>query len=672
MNRYRVYIKKARPNILGNLIPTPEPPHSPILLYSNYIPVDNLHSYELKKIQGSQVKKYSIFEYDSEKTQIASSPLDNTVLDGDHIHVDESAIGNRHRKPYKYIPANASIKYIKIYIMDSDIDEDGIINSYMLLRSESAILIHDSGTIDEKYHLLNATLTLTDNSAGSFEFGVHKKHIYYKTKMNLWTDTIYITRTYSDGSERICWDGRIISEEYDTSENKFYHAEGALNYLADMRVQENIKKLDANDGDPDDFDPSELTVAEFIDDYILGDINGRNDICNRMDRTLYYSKNIDNMEANVPDFYNCIEGSTIHIDTGSTFEWHTIFESGLKWISDIKEAFHAHFKIRYRYYDSPSDDTICRVLTGVKDFEKTYELKKIEFGKNLKLNWNEIRYYKMGNDVKVYKVVMNFYVDLLSGNTNDEKIQNAVNSGRLSELPTGNGTPYTIVRNKAYANTLYNRLPKIYARFGKDIFSGKITKNITNFATRILPKGAEWEDQNGTRRHVYLNYGYVIEDGKKVGAWTRGVSTWIEDVSLIKQYGLSTAIVTFEDCQTPAKLKTEAENWFKDLKKEIISKNIEMSLTSLFSSIVPAESDPVADNEYLDVWTQVIAEIPELGITSEDPEKYYISSVSIPIDNYINTQVTLSSLSTKISDNSISSGDITGYSKGIIDSSSSS
>ena len=347
MNRYRVYIKKARPNILGTLILHSQPGYeSSAHADSDYIPVDNLHSYELKKIQGSQVKIYNIFEYDSEKTPIVSNPLDVTVLAGDHIHVDER-VGYRNHKPYKYIPANASIKYIKIIIMDSDIadTEREIVNSYMFLRSESAILIHDSGAINEKYHLLNATLTLTDNSAGSFEFGVHKKHIYYKTKINLWTDTIYITRTYSDGSERICWDGRIISEEYDTSENKFYHAEGALNYLADMRVQENIKDADS---DPADLDPNELTVAEFIDDYILSDINGRNDICNRMDRTLYYSKNIDNMVANVPDFYNCIEGSTIHIDTGSTFEWRTIFESGLKWINDIKEAFHAHFKIRYR------------------------------------------------------------------------------------------------------------------------------------------------------------------------------------------------------------------------------------------------------------------------------------------------------------------------------------
>ena len=667
MNRYRVYIKKARSNILGNL-PLHYQPGYESIAYANsdYIPVDNLYSYELKKIQGSQVKIYDIYEYDSEKTQIASSPLDNTVLDGDHIHVDES-VGHRNNKPYKYIPANASIKYIKIYIWDSDIFVKGIVDSYMFLRSESAILIHDSGAIDEKYHLLNATLTLTDNSAGSFEFGVYKKHIYYKTKMNLWTDTIYITRTYSDGSERICWDGRIISEDYDSSGNRSYHAEGALNYLADMRVQENIKDTD------DDLDPSELTVAEFIDGYILGDINWRNDACNRMDRALYYSKNIDHMVTNVPDFYNCNEGSTIHIDTGSTFEWRTTFESGLKWIDDIKEAFRAHFKIRYRYYDSPSDDTICRVLTGVKDFEKTYELKKIEFGKDLKLNRDEIRYYKMGNDVKVYKVATDTYVDLLPGNTNDEKIQYAVNYYRLSELPTGAGTLYTIENDKAFANTLYNRLPKIYARFGKDIFSGKITKNITNFATRILPKGAEWEDLNGIKRYVYLNYDYITgSDGKKRGNWTSNKSAWIEDVSLIKQYGLNTAIVTFEDCQSSSQLETEAIKWFNDLKKEIISKNIEMSLTSLFSSIVPAESDPVADNEYLDVWTQVIAEIPELGITSEDPEKYYISSVSIPIDNYINTQVTLSSLSTKISDNSISSGDITGYSKGIIDSSSSS
>lgn len=566
MNRYRVYIKQARPNILGALSDTSTDGNQVI---SNLIAVNKSYSYEFKRItpiDGGDIS-YTIYEYQNEHGFSVSTKTITYNLNSD----------DPNKKPYKYTP-ESGINFVRIGIRD--IDAQSKKDSYMFLRSASAILVHDSGAIDEKYHLVNATLTLTDNSAGSFEFVIHKKHLYYSTKINLWTDTIYVTRTYSDGSEKICWDGRIIYEQIDSSGNRVYHAEGALSYFNDIRVLETKANYFTI--------PSQLTVYSFINEFVIGDFNERNAQCSRIDRSFYYSKNIQNPVNDVPDFYNCQEGSTIYIDQGSSFEWQTSYESGFTWLSNIRESFDAHFKIRYRDYDSPKNDTICRVLTGVQDFNRSLDA---------------------------------------------------------------------------------NRYPIIYAKFGLDIFSAQKTTDINNFATRILPRGAEWEDANGNQHYIYLNYDYYInESGEKIGQY-HAESLYLEDISLMKQYGVVTAIVTFENAETSAKLKSEAQKWFSDIKKELLSKNIEISLTTLFSSIVPGSSDPFADGEYLDVWTKVIAEIPELGITSDDPEEYYISSISVPIDNYLNTSVTLSSFSKNISDMAITSGDIKGYSKGIIDSS---
>ena len=52
-------------------------------------------------------------------------------------------------------------------------------------------------------------------------------------------------------------------------------------------------------------------------------------------------------------------------------------------------------------------------------------------------------------------------------------------------------------------------------------------------------------------------------------------------------------------------------------------------------------SDPFSDAEYIDIWTQIYAEIPAFGITEDSPEQYYVSEMSIPLDDYLNTQVTL-------------------------------
>ena len=78
---------------------------------------------------------------------------------------------------------------------------------------------------------------------------------------------------------------------------------------------------------------------------------------------------------------------------------------------------------------------------------------------------------------------------------------------------------------------------------------------------------------------------------------------------------------------------------------------------------------PYADPEYIDIWTRVEAEIPIFGITRDNPETYYVTGLSIPLDDPLNTSVTLSNSKALISENVISAGDIKGSAKGVIDAS---
>ena len=77
----------------------------------------------------------------------------------------------------------------------------------------------------------------------------------------------------------------------------------------------------------------------------------------------------------------------------------------------------------------------------------------------------------------------------------------------------------------------------------------------------------------------------------------------------------------------------------------------------------------MSDPEYIDIWTRIEATIPTFGITENNPEIYYVMSLDIPLDNYLNTSVTLSNKNMLISENTIQSGDIKGTTDGIIDTS---
>ena len=654
---YRVYVKRAKDNIIGDVVrgqissqgvATEDPTETRWYITKSFLSVDSSHTYELVKIFGSNVS-YMVYEYTSDKIYLSKQSL-------------QDRNGHDSTKSKIYVPSSLGVSYVKLAIWDTTNYPDAGYFPTMFLRSADPFLIHDSNSPEKEYHLIDPNLQLGDCTAGSFEFVIYPGHSYYQNKINLFTDTFYITRTYKNGSERIIWDGRAITEEIDADGNKAYHCEGALSYLNDIRVAGSQRgSINA-------------TVYEFINGYIVAWQSDKSQRSNRMDRSFYSYK--ENGEY--------VDTSSIFCDQGTRYAWNINYESGLKWLNDIQQTFGGHMKIRYRDYDSVKDDIICRSFTYVQDFDRTFTIQDFS---NIKIDTRIKRgsvfsYRKNARYTRaIYIANVDFTIE--SGKT----FQSYINGNKVAPLSSklvGNVTSegqidntkqYWVVNN-AYA--VYKpealRFSVLYANFGTDIFEAKKTSEINDFATYVIPRGMSIESSSGTESHIYLSTRKAYIDGKEYSYNPPKDKQGIEytsdallDISLTKQYGNVEAIVDFESANTPQVLYDQAYSWFKDIKKKIVRNNIEISLVELCKTIQNGSSDPFSDPEYVDIWTQVYAEIPAFGITNDSPEKYYVSEMSIPLDDYLNTQVTLVNKASLISDSNIGANNMQGSTKGIID-----
>ena len=654
---YRVYIKRAKDNIIGDVVrgsingrgvATEDPTATRWYITKSFLSVDSSHTYELVKIFDSNVS-YMVFEYNSDKTYLNRSSL-------------QDRNGDDSTKSKIYVPSSLSVSYVKLAIWDTTNYPDAGYFPTMFLRSADPFLIHDSNSPEKEYHLINSTLQLGDCTAGSFEFVIYPGHAYYQNKINLFTDTFYITRTYKNGSERIIWDGRAITEEIDADGNKAYHCEGALSYLNDIRVAGSQRgSINA-------------TVYEFINDYIVAQQSDKSQHSNRMDRSFYSYK--ENGEY--------VDTSSIFCDQGIQYAWNINYESGLKWLNDIQQTFGGHIKIRYRDYDSVKDNIICRSFTYVQDFDRTFTIQDFQNIKiDTRIKRGSVFSYRKG--IRFARAIYTANVDftIVSGKTFNDYINSKYITPIDSKLvgtvtredQIDNTKQYWVVNN-AYA--VYKpealRFSVLYANFGTDIFEAKKTSEINDFATYVIPRGMSIESSSGTESRIYLSTRKAYIDGKEYSynppKDKQGVeyaSDALIDISLTKQYGNVEAIVDFESANTPQLLYDQAYSWFKDIKKRIVRNNIEISLVELCKTIQNDSSDPFSDPEYVDIWTQVYAEIPAFGITSDSPEKYYVSEMSIPLDDYLNTQVTLVNKASLISDSNIGANNMQGGTKGIID-----
>lgn len=652
MNKYRVYIKKPKKNIIydpvfkeGTINSNGE--YSTVQWHSSYSTPD------LIKINANRKYKFVSILSDSSlpssDVYIIQFDVNGSYLRGRNISYDFQL--------NEYIPEN-DVGYIKLQF--------GHYNNYkshiMFLESTVPVLIHDSSSPDKKDHLVDANLHLEDSSAGSFDFVLWRDHPYYSIGISLWIDTFYITRTYRDGSERICWDGRAITEQIDASGNKTYHCEGAIAYLNDVRTIENAKR-NAN-----------LTVSQFVNELLIGKVNTETSV-NRMDRSFYYS--YSNGQYN--------EGITSFIEVGIPYLWNTNHESCLKWISDIKESFGAHFKVRYRPYDSPKNDIICRCFTIIQDFDmktKIFRFYTPESGNSYILKKNTLIASPFGQGaIKIRRL-------------NDDITVSSSTTWRATIVPSSTDVTdsfnFFVENSDVYINLNKDRIPYIKAKFGENVFDVNKLTEIKQFATIIIPRGCECKDAYGESYNVFLNTTGAMfdnpayndyhpatrqnEKGWKKFEGTSGkyrtyADEYIQDYALTKQYGYVEAIVDFKSADTPLILHDMATKWFIDLRKELFNRTIEMSLVDLNQSIQCNSGDPLSDPEYIDIWTRIEATIPTFGITENNPEIYYVMSLDIPLDNYLNTSVTFSNKNMLISENAIQSGDIKGTTDGIIDTS---
>lgn len=700
--KYRVYIKQARENLLETQSPKVEIVHGHLnsngteqpdtydQLISGYIEIDQNKKYQLVEL-GQEYYVYDTYEYSDRGVIIADSAQEFTITPNNYFQY--------------YKPKKPNAKYIRLIIRRNSRD-GGLINknekdpglyyarikSFMFLESNKAIMIHDSQSPRQTDHLINPNLELSDSSPGSFTFTIYKGHPYSKNKINLWTDTIYVTRTYKNGSERIIWDGRPIHAEYDTSGNITYTCEGALGYFNDLRVLNTVG-----------YDPK-VSPEKFIQEYII-DYKNDSSRYDRMDRTFFSSSMLRN--------------SYIDIDSGYKNVWAARRESALKWLNDIMDGYSGHMKVLYDKYSSPNDDHLTRSLVAIQDFDKNHIMQSVAL-----VVYNSPQYVLKGTmlydhnghsgTLTIYKITRTIDVKksgisrIIIRNNSEvvATIDNAVQKAKDEVDETIPGTNLKvklsydeeIVTNyhgiNVYTPNGFEHFTRIHTEFGTEIFDAQKESSIGDVATKIIPRGAPCSqsinngdgkntDNDTEESNIFLNTSGAFVDGNYTGTISgttiQGYRnfTWydskdhIEDPQLIKMYGLVEAVVDFESANTPLELYNAAKEWFKNLKKDIVKTSITISLND-FGQIEMTEDTSnymlYTDPEYIDIWTQVYAKIPELDIGVNDPsEHYFVVSMSIPLDDHLNTKLTLANNRDLITDNKIVAGDIRGTPKGIID-----
>ena len=699
MIKYRVYIKKAMEEIncgweLGNIDNNngQDKPNSTnsYIRTANYISIDDDCTLHLLIPNWSFNSVYLYFynsnkEYITFKTKYNVNKIDLKTTDPNAKYVRIIA--------YRLTINSSTIVYAHNHI-----------NIIVVHKKNKPVLLHDSSIPEKEYHLINANLHLEDSTAGSLEFVLTKHHPYYTQKLNFLTDTLYVTRTYKDGSERIIWDGRPISEEVDTEGNILYHCEGALSYLNDIRIPKNP------------YGVRYLSIAQLFDEYILSGLNSISDdgVADRYFHTIQ-TKDGQN---------EYIEFNRIYIKNSNTYAIDMNSDSGLKLLNDIRDSFKAHFKVQYDKNSSVYDDTIHRCLTGVDEFEGLIPIKRIYIVANTypvssrnvnselidnaaKIKTDELFYIGYDDssllNIQLFKSLVSFTCtrQSTSANFNDadhykyyirkiNDIDPNLYEMRYSEEFEMDAEGNLV--NRLYIKTLANTIPHLKAEFGLNIFSAKKTTEIENIATSIIPRGLQFEGSNGQETNVFLNSSSIIKDNvdgqgnvtKKVTNFEQTekppeeavdfAGSYLFDYDLIKKYGIIEAVVDFEEADTPKKLYYQGRVWFKELKRNIVRRNVEISLYDLTRAItynpdIEDTNELLADPEYIDIWTHIDASIPELDITEADPETYYVSALDIPLDNWIDTQVSLVNTAELISQAKIDAGYILGSSKGIIDTS---
>ena len=207
-------------------------------------------------------------------------------------------------------------------------------------ETKKEICIHDSKSVSKKYKVLNGTLNLTDNAAGSLEITIPPENTGYDKIERIISEII----VKLNGNE--IWSGRVIDEKNDFWNQRVLTCEGELSYLNDTHQT------------PQEF--TDISIENFLEEV--------------------FKKHNEHVSPDKQFFMGVI---TVH----ETVTCVTKYETTLECINkNVIEKFKGHLVIR--------KDGEKRYVDYFKDYPNT-NTQKIEFGKNLLdfvKNWDMTSY----------------------------------------------------------------------------------------------------------------------------------------------------------------------------------------------------------------------------------------------------------------------------------------
>lgn len=194
------------------------------------------------------------------------------------------------------------------------------------------ITIADDQFIDERYIVIDPSLSLEENEAGKLEMTMPPECVGYSIVQRMNT-TLSVWRNELD----CLWVGRVISEDRDFNNHKTLTAEGALAWLNDtMQPFKQYKKIQVK---------------------------------------AYIKKLLDIHNSKVGENRKILLGEvTVEAEDVNSTRWVTNWDTTLSYIKELNQAYHGHIRIRY--------DGTNTYLDYLKEYPKMSD-QKVAYGSNL-------------------------------------------------------------------------------------------------------------------------------------------------------------------------------------------------------------------------------------------------------------------------------------------------
>lgn len=236
-----------------------------------------------------------------------------------------------------------------------------IVTNFSDVDETTELVIFDDTVEDVSLKLIDPSLSLSDNSAGSFEFTMPKNNVGYDRLGRMISEII----VYQNNKE--IWRGRILSEEMDFYNRKKYYCEGELAYLNDTMVEPCDYK---------DYDIGTL-VRQIIDSH-------NNQLYDQNTGAAKYPGLDKRFTIGAIEIHNTKNNEDFVKDADFT----TNYEKTLEVLNNIVDKFKGHIHIRHqdgkRYLDI-LDDLKTQTMAGqtinfganLIDFTRSFDMSSI-------------------------------------------------------------------------------------------------------------------------------------------------------------------------------------------------------------------------------------------------------------------------------------------------------